>query len=420
MSVIRISGRRSADVLTALTGSLPEPRRLALRRLRDHAGGSLDRGMVVWMPGPATFTGEDQAEVHIHGSPAVRAALSAALAAMDGCRPAEPGEFTRRAFLNGRMDLTEAEGLADLIDADTDAQRRQALRQLEGALGRKVEAWRAALVSALAGLEAALDFSDEGDVAAERLEREAGAVAREVADAIAQDIRDAHRGERIREGFVVVIAGPANAGKSSLLNAVARRDVAIVSPTPGTTRDAIEVRCDLSGLPVTFIDTAGLRATDDPIEREGVTRTLTRAGDADIVLWLEAPDLAPEAPPPEIQAPIVRVATKADLPGSPRGPDLAVSARTGAGIPDLLAMLADRLGQRPSGEGAAFTRARHRRALERCLAALSRVEPALAGGKAELAAEDVRLALRALGQITGMVDVEEVLDAVFAGFCIGK
>jgi tRNA modification GTPase len=293
------------------------------------------------------------------------------------------------------------------------------LRQLEGALGFKVEGWRKQLVTALAGLEAALDFSDEGDVAVEGLEREAGIIAQAVADALRCELRDAHLGERVREGFVVVLAGPANAGKSSLLNAIARRDVAIVSSTPGTTRDAIEVRCDLDGLPVTFVDTAGLRSTADPIEREGVSRTLARARTADLVLWLDAPDVASEGPP-DFGGPAVRVATKADLGDAAPAVGLMVSARTEAGLPQLLSCVAERLRGENLGEGAAFTRLRHREALDRCLAALSRVEPALTHRRVELAAEDVRLALRALGQITGAVDVEEVLDAIFAGFCIGK
>lgn len=419
VSIVRLSGPGSANILVALTrGALPEPRRLVLRALRDPSGEMIDRAMVVWLPGPATFTGEDQGEIQCHGSPAVRSALLGTLAAFDNCRAAHPGEFTRRAFLNGRMDLTDVEGLADLIDADTEAQRRQALRQLEGALGRKVRDWRQSLVEAMAKLEAALDFSDEGDVAAATLEQEAGLIAREVAHSIGQELRGARHGERIREGFVVVLVGPANAGKSSLLNAVARRDVAIVSPRAGTTRDAIEVRCDLGGLPVTFVDTAGLRATPDPVESEGVARTLAHARDADLVLWLDAPDLPREEPPPDLAGPVVRVATKADL--GDVAQSLAVSARTGAGLPEVLSLVADQLNEANPGEGAAFTRARHRQALEKCSEALSRVEPALAGARAELAAEDVRMALRALGQITGVVDVEEVLDAIFGSLCIGK
>lgn len=423
ITVLRLSGPASGTALEALCGGpLPTPRRLVLRRLR-HPGSRdpLDEALVVWLPGPHTFTGEDQAEIHAHGGPAVRGALLRALAAVPGCRPAQAGEFTRRAFLNGRMDLTRVEGLADLIAAETEAQRRQALRQLEGRLGVRVEGWRERLIAALASLEAVLDFSDEGDVPTSGLEAEAAGSAAALAAEIGAELAGARHGERVREGFVVVLAGPTNAGKSSLLNAVARRDVAIVSELPGTTRDAIEVRCNLGGLPVTLIDTAGLRPTADPVEREGIARTRARAASADLVLWLEAPDVAPEPPPGDLgEAPSLRVATKADL-GVPGAGDAApVSARTGQGLPELLAVVEERLrGACPSGD-ALVTRERHRLALVSCREALQRVGPALAGGGVELAAEDLRLALRALGQITGRVDVEDVLDALFAGFCIGK
>ncbi len=272
VSVVRISGPAAAAALSALAGDRPEPRRLSLRRLRDPASGSLlDQALVVWLPGPGTATGEDMAELHLHGGTAVREAVLQALRSVPGCRPAEAGAFTRRAFLNGRIDLTEAEGIADLIDAETEAQRRQALRQLDGALGRQVMAWRDRAIDLLAAAEAALDFADEGDVDEVGLD----AAQAERAACLSQEIREAladgRRGERLREGFFVVLAGPPNAGKSTLLNALSKRDAAIVSEIPGTTRDAIEVRCDLGGLPVTLVDTAGLRETDDPIEAEGVS-----------------------------------------------------------------------------------------------------------------------------------------------------
>jgi tRNA modification GTPase len=419
--VIRISGPHTRAVLEALAGGLPAPRHLALRRMVEPGTGEpLDQALVAWMPAPNSFTGEDQAELHIHGGLATRTAVLRALGTVTGCRMAEPGEFTRRAFLNGRMDLSGVEGLADLIDAETEAQRRQALRQLEGRLGSLVETWRARLIEALALLEAALDFSDEGDVPA-TLEGEAAAIVAEVNSAMRRSLADGQRGERLRDGFVVVLAGPPNAGKSTLLNALAQRDVAIVSPFAGTTRDAIEVRCDLLGLPVTFVDTAGLRDSADPIEREGVARTRARLGSADLVLWLVAPDLPAEAGPAG-NVPILRVGTKADLCGANRdGVDLTVSAATGAGIADLL----DRIGREAEtalGAGdAVLTRERHRRALETAQAALARAQAALTEGVfGELAAEDVRLALRALGAITGRVDVEDILDRLFATFCIGK
>ena len=361
--VVRLSGPATRAALDALAGGAPAPRRLSLRRIVDPASGEpLDRGLVAWMPGPGSFTGEDQAELHIHGGLATRAAVLRALAGQPGCRPAEPGEFTRRAFLNGRLDLTAVEGLADLIDAETEAQRRQAMRQLEGRLGGLVEGWRESLVDALARLEAALDFSDEGDVPA-TLEGEAAAIVAEVGSGMRASLADGHRGERLREGCTIVIAGPPNAGKSTLLNALARRDVAIVSPLAGTTRDAIEVRCDLDGLPVTFVDTAGLREGADPIEREGVARTRARLRTADVVLWLMAPDV-PEGDPPAAGVPLLRVATKADLARSVPDADLGVSAATGAGVTELLERIAAQAQSALGAGDAVITRERHRRALE--------------------------------------------------------
>ena len=274
IAVVRLSGPETSRVLAALLrGNLPEPRRASVRRLVDPRDGSvLDRALVLWMPGPGTFTGEDQGELHLHGGSAVRAAVLRVLTD-EGCRLAEPGEFTRRAFQNGRIDLTATEGLADLIDAETEAQRRQAVRQLDGVMARQVEAWRDRLLDALAGAEAALDFADEEDVPSTGWECEVTAGLQRLRSEVAAALAGAARGERLRDGMTVVIAGPPNAGKSTLLNALARRDVAIVSPIPGTTRDAIEVRCDLGGLPVTFIDTAGLRDSEDALEREGMART---------------------------------------------------------------------------------------------------------------------------------------------------
>jgi tRNA modification GTPase len=417
VAVVRISGPHTRTILEMVAGGLPAPRRLVLRHLKDPASAEpLDQALIAWMPAPRSFTGEDQAELHIHGGPAVRSAALRTLGGVAGCRVAEAGEFTRRAFLNGRMDLSSVEGLADLIDAETEAQRRQALRQLEGALGVVVEAWRGRLIEALALLEAALDFSDEGDVPA-YLEEQAGALLRGLAAEVGRHLADGRRGERLREGFVVVLAGPPNAGKSTLLNALAKRDVAIVSPTPGTTRDAIEVRCDLGGLPVTFVDTAGLRDSEDPIEQAGMARTRARVGAADLTLWLVAPDTVGEGAP-NGAGPVLKVATKADL--SADSADLAVSALTGAGLPALLERI-EREAQASLGQGdALITRERHRAALTRARDALARSGTALRDGHTELAAEDARLALRAVGEITGRVDVEQVLDRLFATFCIGK
>jgi tRNA modification GTPase len=380
-------------------------------------GELLDHALVAWLPGPGTATGEDMAELHLHGGPAVRAAVLRSLGALPGLVPAEPGAFTRRAFLNGRMDLTAVEGLADLIDAETEAQRRQAVRQLDGALGRAVEGWRASLLGVLAGTEAALDFADEGDVDDEALTVSGREAACRVRDAIRAALADGRRGERLRDGFTVVLAGAPNAGKSTLLNALARRDVAIVSAIPGTTRDAIEVRCDLGGLPVLLVDTAGLRDSTDAIEAEGVARSRRRIDQADLVLWLREPD---GEMPPALSAPVLVIATKGDLAGSRATGEIAISARTGAGLDRLLAEI-ERRAETSLGSGDALvTRERQRLALERCLHHLDRVVRLGAALPAELLAEDLRLAVRALGEVAGRVGVEEMLDRLFSSFCIGK
>jgi tRNA modification GTPase len=416
VAVIRLSGPGTRGAVEALAGRVPDqPRRMSLRTLRHPTTcEALDQALVVWMPGPNSFTGEDQAELQIHGGVAVRGAVLAALSTLEGCRPAEAGEFTRRAFLNGRMDLSAVEGLADLIDAETEAQRRQALRQMEGALGHAVEAWREEALQILALLEAALDFSDEGDVP-EGLEREARRRIEILRDGIAK-VLAYPSGERLREGFVVVLAGAPNAGKSTLLNALARREVAIVSPIAGTTRDIIEVRCDLGGLPVSFVDTAGLRDSADAVEQEGVARARARAAAADLVLWLVAPDgdrVQPE------RAGLI-VGTKADL-GAAAAVDLLVSAATGRGLEALLARI-EAEAQRALGSGdAVLTRERHRQALQDAQSSLDRALAIMGqNGPTELAAEEVRLATRAIGRITGRVDVDDMLDRLFGAFCIGK
>jgi tRNA modification GTPase len=416
--IIRISGPQSRTILETLGGGLPAPRQASVRVLREpRSGEPLDQALVLWMPGPRSFTGEDQAELHIHGGLATRSAVLKALGGIPDCRPAEAGEFTRRAFLNGRMDLSQVEGLADVIDAETEAQRRQAMLQLEGRLGNAAERWREGLLQALALLEASLDFSDEGDVPedleADILHRLDGLQA-EIGQALSN-----RSGERLREGFTVVLTGPPNAGKSTLLNALARRDVAIVSPIAGTTRDVIEVHCDLGGLPVVIVDTAGLRESGDVIEQEGVSRALARAQDADLVLWLIPPEGA------ETEAPfarrILKVATKTDLNRSRHDCDLTISASTGEGLPELMAAL-EHEAEAALGQGdAILTRERHRKALERAhRSLLAGRELLVTHGPLELAAEEVRLAARAVGEITGRVDVEDVLDRLFSSFCIGK
>src|SRR4249919_156216 len=287
IAVVRISGPRAGEALKALAGRMPEPRKAGLARVRDPATGeAIDEALALWFPGPNSETGEDMAEVQLHGGRAVVAAVLGALGRIEGLRPAEAGEFTRRAFENGRLDLTAVEGLADLIGAETEAQRRQAYRQLKGLLGDRAETWRARLIEALALVEARIDFSDEADVP-EDLIGPALVIAHSLRDEIAQALLGAARGERLREGLVVAIAGPPNAGKSTLLNRIARREAAIVSPIPGTTRDVIEVHLDLGGYPVTLLDTAGIRDSDDPVEQDGVRRARQRAGAADLVLWVE-------------------------------------------------------------------------------------------------------------------------------------
>lgn len=414
--VIRISGSQTRAALEAIAGEVPAARMMRLRVLRDpRDGAALDQALVVFFPGPASFTGEDLAEFHIHGGLAVRQSVLGALSSIHRCRPAEAGEFTRRAFLHGRMDLSEVEGLADLIDAETEIQRRQALRQLEGGLGAQAERWREEAIACQALLEAALDFADEGDIA-ENIETEALGGALGLLDALESHLKDARRGERLREGFHVVLAGPPNAGKSTLLNALARRDVAIVSPIAGTTRDVIEVRCDLDGLPVTIVDTAGLREAGDLIEEEGMARARGRMAQADLVLWLDPAD--DPAPLPDDLGPHLHVVTKIDRVAAPvpRG-NIAIAAPSGEGMDTLLARLRE-AAESLFGEGdALITRERHRVALTEACEALRR---GCKQRETELFAEDMRLAARAIGRISGRVDVEDVLDQLFSNFCIGK
>jgi tRNA modification GTPase len=414
--VIRISGPATGRILDALAGGVTPARRMALRRLVDPATRELlDQSLVVFFPGPHSFTGEDQAELQIHGGVAVRQAVLRAIAAIPDCRPAEAGEFTRRAFLNARMDLSEIEGLADLIDAETEGQRRQALRQLEGALGSLCEDWRTRLIKAQALLEAALDFADEGDIP-DTLEEQAREIVDDIAGEISAQLVDARRGERLREGFYVVLAGPPNAGKSTLLNALARRDVAIVSPVAGTTRDVIEVRCDIEGMPVVFADTAGIRSSADAIEIEGVSRARSRIGSADLVLWLDPFD-EPTPPPEELRS-ALHVRTKADLEvAESDGDNIVLSVQEGRGMARLLDTIGTRAQEACGGGDALLTRERHRLALHEAHQALAR---GLSQQETELLAEDVRLAARAIGRISGRVDVEDVLDQLFSAFCIGK
>ena len=385
----------------------------------------LDDGLVLWFPAPRSATGEDVAELHLHGSRAVLAAVMQALARL-GLRLAEPGEFTRRAFLNGKLDLLQAEAIADLAAAETEAQRRQAVRQLGGELGEVYRGWRDRLTRILAHLEAAIDFPDE-DLPPEIEDRILGETEGLVAE-IERHLADGHRGERLRDGIDVAIVGPPNAGKSSLLNRIARRDVAITSPVPGTTRDVIEVAIDLGGYPVVLADTAGLRDSADAIEQEGKRRALQRAEQAEIRLFVfdiaHPEDAAGASAWPG--ADTILVANKIDLvpaadtdPSPPALPvsALPVSALTAEGIDGLLTMLGERVAQTYRIEAPVLTRARHRQALEEAAASLRR---SFSAALPELRAEDLRLALRSLGRITGAVDVEDLLDVIFRDFCIGK
>jgi tRNA modification GTPase len=398
---------------------------MAMRALlRDAKGQPIDDAVVLYFPGPASATGEDIAEFHVHGGRAVLAALFGALAAMENLRAAEPGEFTRRAFEHGKLDLTAAEGLDDLIHADTDRQRRQALRQLKGLLGEKARDWRAKITEARALIEAGIDFSDEGDVPSELIAPATTRI-KALLDEIEAVLAAEGRSERLREGLVVAIAGPPNVGKSTLMNQLARREVAIVSPHAGTTRDLIEVQLDLDGYPLTVIDTAGIREAEDPVEQEGVRRARRRAAEADLVLWLNDAD---EATPAVSSAPVWIIRNKIDLAAGHR-PSVnggegrrrfAISARRGDGLAELMSALV-RYAQDYFGatDGGLITRVRQRKLLQEAAASLRQSMAAIDEGE-ELAAEDLRSAADSLGRLLGQIDVEDVLDVIFREFCIGK
>jgi tRNA modification GTPase len=437
IAIVRVSGPEAGRALELIAGRVPEPRMATRALLRDAHRQPIDDAVVLWFPAPASATGEDVAEFHVHGGRAVLASLFATLAALGNLRAAEAGEFTRRAFENGKLDLTEAEGLDDLIHADTDRQRRQALRQLKGLLGDRARHWRAQIIEASALIEAGIDFSDEGDVPAELVEP-ALAKVRQLADEIEEVLDSQGRSERLRDGLVVAIVGPPNVGKSTLINQLARRDVAIVSPHAGTTRDVIEVQLDLDGYPVTVIDTAGIRETDDPVEQEGVRRARARAADADLVLWLVDAQQGGEGKSSAIESdrPVWRIRNKIDLGGAGSGSSdpepagsktgldgeagFAVSASRGDGLPDLIAALV-RFAQNyfGAGEDALIGRERQRVLLRQTAESLRRSIGVIGQGE-ELAAEDLRMAAHSLGRLLGRVDVEDILDVIFREFCVGK
>lgn len=458
VAVIRISGPAVREAVAAMSPPLPDHSRAAFRTIRHPGGGEpLDKAVVLFFAAPKSETGEDVAEFQVHGGRAVVSAVLDALGQIPGCRFAEPGEFARRAFTNGKLDLAEVEGLADLVDAETEAQRRQALAQSSGALSKLYEGWRQQLLSAMALAEAAIDFSDEADVAASAILNAKGHV-QGLAGELAAHLADGRRGEIVREGFRVALIGAPNAGKSSLLNALARRDAAIVSEQAGTTRDVIEVRLDLGGYPVLVADTAGLRDAEGAIEREGIRRSLATARQADLVLWLTElgagsgprasldssshsnpcpnPDQGPDLDiladlesagesstvSRETRPLTLTVHTKADLAESATllGKDNVISVRTGQGLDSLISSITAIAADRLSGQaGPALTQQRHRQALIACQAS---VHDFLHGDAddAELRAEDLRQAAHALARITGRVDVEDVLGEIFGRFCIGK
>lgn len=450
VAVVRVSGPGAGVIVEGLTGNLPEPRMAALRTLTARDGRAIDRGLVLWFPAPGSFSGEDMAEFQVHGGAAILELLMAEIAAIGPARLADAGEFTRRAFINQKLDLTAAEGIADLIDAETEAQRKQALRQSTGALAELYQRWHGELLRGLAHFEAAIDFVDEEDLP----EDLAGQVSERLSplrEELHRHLQGASAGERLHQGLQVAIVGPPNAGKSTLINHLSRRDVAIVSDIPGTTRDVLEVRCDLNGYPVTFVDTAGLRRSDDQIEQEGVRRARQRAADADLVIAMLPADYRRSDSEFDSYdawndsghtAEVLRVVSKMDL-GSTAGstaemnngasseqqsvddsaaPPLRISVTTGEGMDVFLETLADRAAKlMDTASGALPTRRRHREGLETCLAHLDQFfTGAETGMPSEILGEDLRLAMRALGRLTGQVDVEDLLDIVFSDFCIGK
>ncbi|MEQ3625691.1 MAG: tRNA uridine-5-carboxymethylaminomethyl(34) synthesis GTPase MnmE [Celeribacter sp.] len=410
VAIVRLSGPAAHSVAALYAGPLPLPRRAARRPLRDARGNVLDDILLLTFDTGASFTGEEVAELHLHGSIAIINAVLELLAQTDGCRLAEAGEFTRRALENGCMDLVEVEGLADLIDAETDAQRRQAMQVYSGSLSTRTEAWRTSLIRAAALIEATIDFADEE--IPENVFPEVSEIVHRLIDEFTVEAAGVAQAERLRAGFEVALIGPPNAGKSTLLNAIARRDVAITSEVAGTTRDIIELRTDINGLPVTFLDTAGIRETDDTVERIGVTRALDRARAADLRVFLEPiSELEPRKDDLSLLA-------KADI---RQGVGLAVSARTGAGVTELLDSIGEILQGRLQQVGAA-THLRHRLALTSAAQMLrdaqeDLLDPTL---RAEMAADNLRSAIAILDSLVGRIGVEDLLGEIFSSFCIGK
>ncbi|WP_415922432.1 tRNA uridine-5-carboxymethylaminomethyl(34) synthesis GTPase MnmE [Tateyamaria sp. SN6-1] len=412
VAVIRISGPDAFKVASALIADVPSPREAGLRRVRDHDGSIIDEALVLSFAGPASFTGEDVVELHLHGSPAIVSAVLTRLSDLDA-RLAEPGEFTRRALENDKMDLLQVEALGDLISAETEAQRKQAMRGYDGAFTSRIETWRSDLIRAAALIEATIDFADEDvpvDVSPEVMDLLKG-----VQQELTAELHGFRAAERVRSGFEVAIVGPPNAGKSTLLNALARRDAAITSHHAGTTRDVIEVRMDLNGLPVTLLDTAGLRETEDEVEAEGVARAMARAATADLRVFLtEEPDRIGLAPEPDD----IILAPKGDLRTDAAA---TVSGKTGLGVDQLVERLTAVLSSRAADAGLA-TQERHRVALASAAQGIGAALEKVSHGPDlyDIAAEDIRSTTRSLAVLIGRVDVEHLLDEVFSSFCLGK
>ncbi|NVK33572.1 MAG: tRNA uridine-5-carboxymethylaminomethyl(34) synthesis GTPase MnmE [Rhodobacteraceae bacterium] len=433
VAVIRLSGPDVRKAVESLCGSVPPARQACVRKLKDPLSGDLiDEALVLFFEGPASFTGEDVAELQCHGGRAVVARILSVLSDMRNLRPADPGEFTRRAFHNGRMDLTEVEGLADLIASETEVQRQQAVRQMGGGLGQLYDAWRGKLIHMRAMIEADFDFADEEDVpgsVADQVWGEASDLVSEIEDHLIRS----KSGERLRSGLQVVLMGAPNAGKSSLMNAIAGRDVAIVTDEAGTTRDALEVHLDLQGYPVTLVDTAGLRETSGVVEQEGIRRARARGAEADLILWAREQDgpgpydpVAGLKSDTELKIPVWTVETKADLETLPErdssGTTVVIpsSTVTSTGMDGLLSKLSDFVKETISiGEAPLATRQRHRHHLDQCVSFL-RQGIQQSHLPDELRAEDLRRAADMLGRITGRIDVEDLLDVIFRDFCIGK
>ena len=422
IAVIRATGQGVRAALARLAGSPPEPRRAVLRSIVDPATGKMiDRGLVLFFPGPDSFTGEDVLELHLHGGRAVVSAALEALGSIPGFRLAEAGEFTRRAFVAGRMDLTEAEGLSDLITADTSAQRQRALEQMQGSIRRQYEFWASSLTRARGQIEAELDFADEEDVDGV-WGREGRELATKIAGEMEKTLAGFGRARAIREGLEIVLLGAVNSGKSTLLNAIAGREVAIVSEEAGTTRDLIEVPVDLGGFKAILVDSAGLRAAEGLVEREGIRRARERASQADLVLWL-SDQLEKATLETYTGSEVWTIATKADLLDGAelvragREADFVLSAQSGSGVDELLKAIGEWAADRSKGDPPVVTRERHRVALAGALAAIRR---GLEQTEVELTAESLRYASEALGRVTGRVDSEAVLDVIFSEFCIGK